>query len=561
MLWKVMPIVFAWPTLENRFKDNVICFMQIILSSALLALSFSSFNLSYLAWVALIPLFFALKDVSLKQAFILSYICGGLFFLLSMYWLINVTSAGWVLLSLYQGLYIGIFGVFFLLVTRRMRHIQRHNMIHYMPFIIIPAVWSALEYMRSNIAGGIGWNLLGYSQYEQLTVIQIADITGVYGVSFLIVVVNMTVFEIMNIVNNKVKEKAEKKAEEKVEEKVTTKTGLLFKIIAVLSVITGVIFYGNTRLTRFADCENLSQSIKASLVQGNISQMHKWDERYKDYILRQYAGLTQNVLEEKPDIIIWPETAVPGYLNKDIKLMNYIQQIVKGAGIPLFTGVPMAGSLPYDTEGSEFNSALMFSKTGDIVKRYDKLHLVIFGEYIPLEKYIPGIRNFFPITGNFTPGDTYTVFNLSEAGSALDAKFGCLICFEDIFPYLVRRFVIKGADFVVNVTNDAWFGKTAAAYQHAANSVFRAVENRRSVVRSANTGLTCFIDRTGRIYNRLASGARSLFVEGHITDNVSIYSDNYLTFYTKYGDIFALFCLFITGCFVIDYTCYRKYNK
>ena len=199
----------------------------------------------------------------------------------------------------------------------------------------------------------------------------------------------------------------------------------------------------------------------------------------------------------------------------------------------------------------------------------------MFGEFIPFEKYLPRLRSFLPITGNFLAGGEYTLFKLKGAA------FGVLICFEDIFPGMVRRFVKEGADFMVNITNDAWFGRSCAAYQHAANSVFRAVENRRPVVRSANTGLTCFIDRTGRLSSLrgsisdrsnpkgvvIVSQRRSnlkpkeLFVEGHIADNIKICQNSTFTFYTKYGDIFILLCLIITGCFLIDYIRYRKYNN
>jgi apolipoprotein N-acyltransferase len=525
-------------------------FILILISSILLSLSFSSFNLSYLAWIGLAPLFFALKDKSPKQSFILSYICGSLFFLFSMYWLIHVTVFGWLVLSSYQALYFGIFGLAFVIASEQQRARQsKEKTIYYIPYTIyffIPSVWCLLEYTRANLFGGIGWNILAYSQYEQLPVIQMADITGSYGVSFLIVIVNLAVFSVIYAIRHK-----------------TRLAKPIFGLTFVLLIVAAVLLHGNHRIGKLYS-EQADKEIKIALIQGNIAQAHKWDSAQKDHILDKYKSLTRRAAREKPDIIIWPETSIPGYLNKDARLMPFMERVSKEAGIPILAGAPMAGIDDHNRD-VELNSAVLFSKKGYIIQRYNKLHLVMFGEFIPFERYFPAIRHFFPITGNFIPGDEYTLFTIR----GLD--FSSLICFEDIFPGIVRDFTKKGADFLVNITNDAWFGKSAAPYQHAANSVFRAVENRRPLVRSANTGLTCFIDRVGKLSSLRGSPpvaddrgnhkAKSLFVEGYLTDTISIYSNQKLSFYTKYGDIFILFCLLITGCFMIDYIRYRKYNN
>jgi apolipoprotein N-acyltransferase len=532
-------------------------FILILISSILLSLSFSSFNLSYLAWIGLAPLFFVIKGASLRQAFILSYACGFLFFLFSMYWLFYVTPVGWIMLSLYQGIYFGIFGLFFYIFLRNTslgfardrQCAYRSCSIHAIrdtQYIMLPSVWCLLEYIRANLFGGIGWNILAYSQYKQLPVIQIADITGSYGVSFLIVIVNLAVFSVIYAIRHK-----------------TRLAKPILGLTFVLFIVAAVLLHGNHRIGKL-DSEQADKGIKIALIQGNIAQARKWDSTHKDHILDKYKSLTRRAAKEKPDIIIWPETSIPGYLNKDARLMPFMERLSKEAGIPILAGAPMAG-IDDHNRGVELNSAVLFSKKGYIIQRYNKLHLVMFGEFIPFERYFPAIRHFFPITGNFIPGDEYTLFTIRGF------DFSSLICFEDIFPGLVRDFTKKGADFLVNITNDAWFGKSAAPYQHAANSVFRAVENRRPLVRSANTGLTCFIDRVGKLSSLRGSPpvaddrgnhkAKSLFVEGYLTDTISIYSNQKLSFYTKYGDIFILFCLLITGCFMIDYIRYRKYNN
>jgi apolipoprotein N-acyltransferase len=233
--------------------------------------------------------------------------------------------------------------------------------------------------------------------------------------------------------------------------------------------------------------------------------------------------------------------------------MDYIRGLAKNISTPILTGAPTVAVISGKDAG-DYNSALLFLKDGKLSAQYNKMHLVAFGEFIPFEKYLSWLRRVFPITGNFISGDEYTIFNLPP-------NFGVLICFEDIFPYISRRFVKDGADFMINITNDAWFGKTCAAYQHAANSVFRAIENRRPFVRSANTGLSCFIDRTGRIYDKINSQGRDLFVQGYKTAAIVNMPSEPFTFYTRFGDIFILFCLLITGFFIIDYLRRGRYNK
>jgi apolipoprotein N-acyltransferase len=523
-------------SLVNQLEGPVPKFLLLLLSSILLSFSFSSFNFSYLAWVGLVPLFFALKNKTLKQSFVLSYICGFFFFLFSMYWLCYVTVAGWIILSLYQGLYFAIFGLVFSATSLHTKYYILHT-----KYLILSCTWCLLEYIRANLFGGIGWNLLAYSQYEQLPIIQIADITGAYGVSFLIVFVNLAILSILPILNNKVK------AEVKVK--------IVLRIFVIFIIFILALFYGYNRISRFSVRDIKNNRITLSLIQGNIAQTHKWDVKYKDYILSQFEKLTLKAArQDAPDIIIWPETSIPGYLNREPRLMRYMEGLSKKAAVPILAGTPM---FDVNAKGQdvELNSAVMFSKKGHILQRYDKLHLVMLGEFIPFERYFPGIRRFLPITGNFIPGDEYTIFQLTALSSQLSAGFGVLVCFEDIFPGIVRRFIRKGALFMVNITNDAWFGESAAVYQHAANSVFRAIENRRPLARSANTGLTCFIDRVGKLK------AKETFVEGYITGNIHIDPNSIFTFYTKYGDIFVLLCLLITGCFMIDYIRYRKYNN
>ena len=527
-----------------------------LLSATLLSLAFSSFNLEFLAWFGFVPLFFVLEKKNRLQSFFISYFCGFLFFAASMYWLVYVTIAGWFVLSLYQALYFGLFGLFFVYFLQPTTY-RLPSTIYHLPstiYIILPSVWVLLEYIRANFAGGIGWNLLGYSQYKNLPLIQIADITGVYGVSFLVMLMNVAAYNTIKMARKcyttdskfKIKGKSFKN---------DLKANPAIGTLVVLVLFLATLLYGHYMTTIYHLPSTISESLKVSIIQGNIPQKIKWDEKYIKYIIERYEGLTLKAAKEKPHLIIWPETAVPGFLNYDAGLTKWMKTVSVKIKTPILTGAPTISEKNID---DMYNSAILFSKDGAELGRYDKLHLVLLGEFIPLEKQFPFLRKIFPITGYFIPGKEYTVFNLPSTNYQLPTvAFSVLICFEDIFPGLVRQFVKRGVDFMVNITNDAWFGKSCSAYQHAANSVFRAIENRRFFVRSANTGLSCFIDKTGRIYEKVSKGSQALFVEGIKTAYVDAKPSKNFTFYTKSGDVFVFICVIILIVSIL-YKIYRK---
>lgn len=542
--------MFVYRILYNAYR-----LLPCIISAIILSLSLSTFNLSYLAWIGFVPLFFALQGKSVKDTFLLSYLCGFLFFLFSMYWLINVTLIGWIISSLYLGLYFGAFGILFnkrfMLDTLRFRS-----------YLILPGVWSILEYLRSHIGGGIGWNLLAYSQYENLPIIQIADITGAYGVSFLIVLVNFTIFSVIKMAIGCQRTHKRFFARSDISFKEEIKINPLFQVLAVFLIITSLLFYGYKKIEILTADLEPERSIKASIIQGNIKQLYKWDTAYRTYILAQYRELTIKAARDNPDIIIWPETSVPGYPDEDARLMKYVKGLAKQVNIPILVGAPVI-TAENKRDAGDYNSALLFSKKGALIRQYNKLHLVLFGEFIPLSRYFPWLYRILPFTGKFIQGSEYTVFQLplKEYQKIGPSPFSVLICFEDIFPGLVRQFVRRGAGFMVNMTNDAWFGKTCAAYQHASNSVFRAVENRRPFVRSANTGLSCFIDRIGRIHAKVETRGENIFITGYKTSVIRVYPDALFTFYTRFGDMFVLFCFIAMIIFLIDYRYSGRYNK
>ena len=463
-----------------------------ILSGLLLALAYPVFNLELLAFFAFVPLFFAIRDVKLKQAFFLSYLCGIIFFAVTIYWLVYVTIPGSILLILYLAVYFGIFGFLFKLLSRNSS----------VSTITIPAAWVLLEYVRSHLFTGFGWVLLGYSQYLNLPVVQIADVTGVWGVSFLVMLANAAIYSVLG-------------ARFSVLGSRLSVLGAIKKSwIAVLCIIV-TLTYGYYKIYRTTNTGQQTP-IKISVIQGSIPQYQKWDEDFKYFILERYETLTKDAAKDEPDLIIWPETAVPGFIGEEPELLGRILGLAKRVRTPI-----LVGAVTTDDDFN-YNSAVLISADGKMVGQYNKLHLVPFGEYIPLEQHLSFLRQMVnkPI-GNFTPGNKYKMFELKNPkDQASVTRFGVLICFEDIVPRLVKRFVDNGADFMVNITNDAWFMRSSAPYQHAQASVFRAVENRVPVVRAANTGLSCFIDKTGRIYEKVMVDKKDIFVIGYKTAGV-----------------------------------------
>ncbi|MFH1397514.1 MAG: apolipoprotein N-acyltransferase [Candidatus Omnitrophota bacterium] len=469
------------------------------LSAVLLALSFSGANLEFLAWFAFGPLFFVLRGKNKFQAFLFSYITGLIFWAGTIYWLIHVTLFGQIILILYLALYFGFFG---LVVSA-----YPPSTTYYL--LSIPSIWILFEYIRSHLMTGFPWALLGYSQYKNLGVIQIVDITGAYSVSFLIMMVNVLIYQL--IFQRRIS---------------------FSRFIVPILILAGVLFYGYFRLTLPTTYYLLPTKLKISVIQGNISQELKWHKGSRDFIINKYLKLTKEASKDKPDLLIWPEASLPVVLEDEPEYFTRVNNLAEETGIPLLLGAVTT------QKGFYYNSAILISPNTKRFTQYNKLHLVPFGEFIPLRDTFPFLQTIAPI-GDITSGLEYTVFFLPSSSKlqapSPEAHFGVLICFEDLFPELSRKFVKGGANFLVNITNDAWYKRTSALEQHFQASVFRAVENRVYLVRSANTGLSGFINPQGRFV------CLDKFSDGHYTKEINPGSGK-MSFYTRFGDVFVLIC-------------------
>lgn len=486
---------------QARHKSHVVSGLLLaVLSGLLLAFSFPKFDLEFLAWFSLLPLFSAIENTSKQKAFFLSFFCGLVFWSVSIYWLVHVTLLGTVVLILYLALFFGAFGT--LLVACRKK--ARMGVVFF-----IPAVWVLLEYLRSHFLTGFPWALAGYSQYLNLPAIQIADITGVWGVSFLVVLANCVLYALIS------RRKSEK-----------------MPVIVAGVLIISTFAYGFIKLHLQPDVKN-QRTVKISVIQANIPQELKWYPGAREAIMEKYTLLSRMAVKEKPDLVVWPEAALPVILQEEPKYFDLVRALAKDGRVPfLFGAVTERGDLFY-------NSAILVSEEGQQVRQYDKIHLVPFGEYIPLRAVLPFLQTIVPI-GDISRGKDYSIFELyltGGPGQAIRSKFGVLICFEDVFPELSRKFVREGAQYLVNITNDAWYKRTFAAYQHFQASVFRAVENRVVVLRSANTGVSGFISPEGKIISLVSDPAGNrIFVEGIKIQSIPA-KKGAGSFYTRFGDV------------------------
>ncbi|MCX8069129.1 MAG: apolipoprotein N-acyltransferase, partial [Thermodesulfovibrionales bacterium] len=385
--------------------------------------------------------------------------------------------------------------------------------------IVAPLFWTTLEYLRAHLLSGFPWSSLGYSQYNFLTLIQVSDIIGIYGISFLIVSFNGAITDAILY------------KKRKIERPLMQVYPTFVSLSIVIIVFIFVFVYGTNRLnTNYS-----GQMVKVAIIQGNIEQDKKWDKAFQSYVMNVYKELTMKSLEHAPDIVIWPETALPFYFEKDRLLTDDLISFQSQTNSYLLTGSMMIKPYKEDKKKMIYtNSAILFDKNAKISYIYDKMHLVPFGEYVPLRKILFFVNKLTYGIGDYTPGESYL-----KAITAF-GTFGTVICYEIIFPELVRNFFIKnGAVFLVNITNDAWFGQTSGPYQHFSMAVFRAIENRKPIVRVANTGISGYIDSKGRVVSKT-----SLFVKTYAIYEIE--TNKTTTLYTKNGDLFIYFAFVLS---------------
>ena len=484
-----------------------------ITSGILIALSFPNPGISFLAWIALIPLLIAVEDSSPGEAFRVGMTCGVTAYALILYWLnIVFTHYGhlpwavsipvYLLLVLWLAMFYGLST----LIARL------GELVGIKAAFTLPVAWIAFDFIRSFLFSGFAWAMLGHSQFRTLPLIQIADLAGVYGITLLIVLANIVLHRALRAVSG---------------------AGVPYPIkslIVLMTLLSGTLFYGFDRLNEHE--EPSAKPLRVALIQGNIPQDVKWSPEFREHTIDTYERLTRDASKGGVDLVVWPESAVPFFFQDEPRQAERIRGLARELNACLLFGSP-AHELR-NGKSTFLNSAFMISPRGETLGRADKLHLVPFGEYVPLGSILTFINKIVVGIGDFAPGERAVTL---DTGST---KLGVQVCYEVIFPELARQYVRAGARVLVAITNDAWFGRSSAPYQHLAISTFRAIETRTPLIRAANTGVTAIVDQNGHI-----STMTALFVEAYRTGEVQpgIGKSLYLTI----GDAPAWLCVLLTA--------------
>jgi apolipoprotein N-acyltransferase len=393
----------------------------------------------------------------------------------------------------------------------------------------------------SRLFTGFPWNLLGASQYQMVPLIQISSMTGIYGVAFLVVWTSLSLLS----------------AGLMILQRPTARSAWLSEIILPLAVLVGVFSFGFHQLRQTPEAK---RTLKVTLIQPSIPQTLIWDETKDDERFRELIELSQQALTNQTDLLIWPEAAVPKLLRYDKNTFEALTNLAGSHQVWMIVGADDAeprhnSSNPRDAD--YYNSSFLISPQGELVNRYRKRALVIFGEYIPLVRWLPFVKWFTPIQGGFTSGDHAIPFELTD----LRVKTSVLICFEDIFPHLAREYAEEDTDFLVNITNNGWFGEGAAQWQHGTSALFRAVENGLPLIRCSNNGLTCWADSRGRIRQLFRDRNGSVYGKGFLTAEVPLLAageKRAATFYNQHGDWFGWICVGLSVFIVIRKIVARK---
>ncbi|MBU4460330.1 MAG: apolipoprotein N-acyltransferase [Verrucomicrobia bacterium] len=491
------------------------------LSGGLMFAAFPPLEWSACAWVALIPLFWAVRGLDPRHAVRPAFVAGAVFWLPSLFWVGCVTWAGWAILSLYCALYtIPPAMVFAWLQSGRVRAWPASRLLL---LVASAAAWVGWEHLRGVLFTGFAWNFIGVSQHANPLFAQHAEWGGAAAVSALVVWVNAAGVLVLEgfAVRGGLRQ---------------TRPEVAFGFL----VMTAAAFGGWRMLARLPEPDG---AVRLGLVQPAIPQYEKWTEEFWDAMYGRLGVLSRAALHARPDLVVWPETAVPDNLRDNEGVLALVAGIVSN-GVPLLAG-GIDTSRTDDGELLSFNTSYLIGPGPAIRDTYDKQHLVLFGEFVPFARWLPALRRLTPIEYDVSPGRRSTVFRLARPGTA----FSAMICFEDTIASMARRFVRDGARFLIVQTNDAWFDGTWGPRQHMIQSVFRAIETRTPLVRCGNSGVTCWIDPAGRIGGAGGERTGSLPVmgsdgrpaSGFLTVEVPFHSTAPAepTFFLRHGPVFG----------------------
>lgn len=482
----------------------------LLLSAVLVVASFPPFDLGPVGLVALAPLLLALRGA--RRPFLAGFGAGWVAFTGIVWWVYYAMAhfggippfVAVPLTLLLTAIMAAFWGLFAWAHARLRREFPR------LPDVVaVPVLWTASEYLRGAIPDGeFPWALLGQSLHRHLPLIQVADLGGVWAVSFLAALTGAGVAGFVRDPRGRGWDAGWK------------------PLSAALAALALCGSYGLIRLGQPAEGPDL----RVAVVQGSVPQDVKWDRRFREETFRTHEELTRAAAGTGADLVVWSESATAFVYQREPEYQQRLAALVQESGAPLLFGSPA-----YETEAGERslrNRAYLLGPDGQVAGWQDKQQLVPFGEFVPWKRVLFFAKPLVQAVGNFEPGERPEV--LSVPGG----RFGTLVCYEVIFPDLVRKFAGAGAEFLVNITNDAWYERSAASSQQFATLVFRAVENRRPIARSANTGISGFVDVHGRIIS-----ASELFVRGQYQATLQL--SRRMTLYTRWGDWLPRACVLL----------------
>ena len=530
-----------------------------MLAGLLLAMAFPKIGVAGFAWIAPGLILATALGKRGGEAFRIGYMAGMAHYLGSLYWLLNIPVTGfpilgWIALAAFLSLFPATWvwlnsspatreGTSNWLTAAR--EISQLSWARRMSWALrCAASWVALEMILARIFGGFPWNLLGDSQYRIVPLIQFASVTGVYGVSFLVVWTSVSLLCGASSILGKP----------------TQRSPWMAEIILPFTAVVVAMFYGFYQLSRpFTE----DRELKVALVQPGIPQTMIWNPTNDALRFHDLIHLSEEALTNKPDLMVWPEAGVPGLPRFDPEFADPISALARDHKTWMIIGADDAEATP--TETNYFNASFLINPEGKLANNYRKRGLVIFGEYIPLVRWLPFIKWFTPITGSYTSGTGSAPFELDvwderphgpkqEIADTLSivslrrkVHTSVLICFEDVFPHLARKSVEPDTDFLVNITNDGWFGEGAAQWQQAAAATFRSIENGVPLIRCANTGITCGIDANGRWRQMFTDKTGSVYGVGFMVGTIPLPAKHLPTFYNQRGDVFGWACVGLIG--------------
>lgn len=483
-----------------------------------MALSFPPIDLSFLAFVALVPLFLYLdKPFTLTRTVRAGVLCSVVYFGIELSWLNAVATFSWLAIPGYLVILLCLYVPNFFFFTIPIVALRSYLSL---PFLYTaPFAWIVCERLRAYGDLSFPWCTFSYSLTKFPFLLQFADLVGIYGVSFWLVALNVVLFEAI---------RARRQP-----------AGWRKYSILWLFVFGSVNLYNTVRW--FKGIGPPSGHLQVAVAQPNIPQRIKWDDRYSRQILKKIFALNATATQSSTDLVVWPETAIPYYIDENRPFNLAEMGDLPHGNARILTGLLDSSN---DSRGETrfYNAAALFDSRGAMLERYKKIYLVPGSERYPFRRLLGFTRSFFNIQdisyGAMDSGHEATVFTLPRA------KFSVLICYESAFPQLSRAFRLRGSNLLVNITNDAWFGRSFAPYQHASFLVLRAIENRTAIVRCGNTGISGFLDPLGRWQQKTA-----LNTEAIITGTIPLTTQ--LTFYTRFGDLIVYVSYGVLGLFLL----------